>query len=50
MIRFGTLGGVTMGIGCYPISWVRHITGEEPIDVGARAEVGPLRGDPDVVR
>lgn len=34
-------GGVTMDIGCYPISWARHISGEEPRVVGARAEIGP---------
>ena len=34
-------GGVTMDIGCYPISWVRHITGQEPLEVKAIAEVGP---------
>lgn len=38
-------GGVTMDIGCYPISWVRHISGEEPIEVDARAEVGPPNVD-----
>lgn len=44
-MNYHTGGGVTMDIGCYPISWVRHITGEEPIDVGARAEVGPPHVD-----
>ncbi|MEM9621921.1 MAG: Gfo/Idh/MocA family oxidoreductase [Pseudomonadota bacterium] len=34
-------GGVTMDIGCYPISWVRHISGEEPEVLDAQAEVGP---------
>ena len=38
-------GGVTMDIGCYPISWVRHITGVEPETVSASAEVGPLHVD-----
>ena len=38
-------GGVTMYIGCYPISWVRHITGKEPIKVTARAEAGPPHVD-----
>jgi predicted dehydrogenase len=38
-------GGVTMDIGCYPISWVRHITGLEPEQVEARAEVGPEHVD-----
>jgi len=34
-------GGVTMDIGCYPISWVRHLTGGEPTSVDATAVVGP---------
>ena len=34
-------GGVTMDIGCYPISWVRHAMGEEPEVVEAEAETGP---------
>ncbi|MEM7100884.1 MAG: Gfo/Idh/MocA family oxidoreductase [Pseudomonadota bacterium] len=38
-------GGVTMDIGCYPISWVRHITGLEPTAVAATAEVGPPNVD-----
>lgn len=31
-------GGVTMDIGCYAVSWVRHISGEEPTIVSAAAE------------
>ena len=42
---YATGGGVTMDIGCYPISWVRHITGEEPVEVTAHAEVGPPHVD-----
>ena len=38
--NYATGGGSTMDLGCYPISWVRHITGEEPEEVEARAEVG----------
>ena len=38
-------GGVTMDIGCYPISWVRHITGLEPVQLSATAEVGPPNVD-----
>lgn len=38
-------GGVTMDIGCYPISWVRHITGLEPETVKAEAEEGPPNVD-----
>ncbi len=34
-------GGVTMDIGCYPVSMVRHITGEEPTVLSAQAETGP---------
>ncbi len=34
-------GGVTMDIGCYPVSWVRHLSGEEPVNVTATAEIGP---------
>lgn len=39
-LNYRTGGGVTMDIGCYPVSWVRHITGEEPEAVSAEAEVG----------
>ncbi len=38
-------GGVTMDNGCYPISWVRHISGEEPTVLSAEAEVGPPKID-----
>ena len=44
-MQYKTGGGVTMDIGCYPISWVRHITGEEPVDVTAETEVGPPEVD-----
>ncbi len=40
-MQYETGGGVTMDIGCYPISWVRHLTGDEPVEVTAVAEVGP---------
>jgi predicted dehydrogenase len=40
-MSYDTGGGVTMDIGCYPISLVRHISGEEPATVEAKAEVGP---------
>ena len=40
-MNYETAGGVTMDIGCYPISWVRHITASEPVCVTAKAEVGP---------
>jgi predicted dehydrogenase len=44
-MNYHTGGGVTMDIGCYPISWVRHLTGEEPVEVSASAEVGPPHVD-----
>jgi len=40
-MQYETGGGVTMDIGCYPISWVRHLTGKEPVDVEASAVTGP---------
>ncbi|NJN51365.1 MAG: Gfo/Idh/MocA family oxidoreductase [Gammaproteobacteria bacterium] len=42
---YETGGGVTMDIGCYPISWCRHITGEEPDAVAAQAVEGPPKVD-----
>ena len=39
-MHYETGGGATMDMGCYPISWLRHITGEEPEVVSATAEVG----------
>ena len=44
-MKYETGGGVTMDIGCYPISWVRHMTDQEPVVVSARAEVGPKNVD-----
>ena len=40
-MRYEMGGGVTMDIGCYPISWVRHLLDEEPEEVTAEAAVGP---------
>ena len=40
-LNYETGGGATMDIGCYAISWARHITGEEPAAITAVAEVGP---------
>lgn len=40
-MRYETGGGVTMDIGCYPISWVRHLLDQEPVDVTAEAQIGP---------
>jgi len=44
-MNYETGGGVTMDIGCYPISWVRHLTGAEPLSVRASAETGPPQVD-----
>lgn len=44
-MNYETGGGVTMDIGCYPLSWVRHITGEEPEVIEAHAETGPPQVD-----
>ncbi len=44
-MNYETGGGVTMDIGCYPISWVRHITSAEPETVTAEADVGPPNVD-----
>jgi predicted dehydrogenase len=44
-MNYETAGGVTMDIGCYPLSWVRHITGLEPLIVEAEAEIGPENVD-----
>ena len=44
-LQYETAGGVTMDIGCYPISWVRHLTGEEPDEVKAEAIEGPPHVD-----
>ena len=38
---YATGGGATMDMGCYPLSWLRHITGEEPTVVSAEAVEGP---------
>lgn len=39
-MHYETGGGATMDMGCYPISWLRHITREEPEVVSASAQVG----------
>ncbi len=39
-MHYETGGGATMDMGCYPISWLRHITKEEPRVVSAPAEIG----------
>lgn len=43
-MNYETGGGATMDIGCYPISWLRHIARQEPEVVGAEARIG----NPDV--
>ncbi len=43
--QYATGGGVTMDIGCYPISWARHVTEEEPERIEATAETGPPHVD-----
>ena len=40
-MNYDTAGGVTMDIGCYPISWLRHLTDTEPEVVSAEAITGP---------
>lgn len=43
-MNYDTGGGATMDIGCYPISWLRHISRQEPEVVSAEARIG----NPDV--
>lgn len=38
---YATGGGATMDMGCYPLSWMRHFSGEEPQVVSAEAIEGP---------
>jgi predicted dehydrogenase len=38
---YATGGGSLMDLGCYPVSWVRHVTGEEPVVASAEAVEGP---------
>lgn len=38
-------GGSLMDLGCYPMSWVRHVTGEEPTVVSAEAVEDPDKID-----
>ena len=44
-LNFSTGGGATMDLGCYPVHMLRHVVGEEPDVVSARAEVGPPEVD-----
>ncbi|MCY3858370.1 MAG: Gfo/Idh/MocA family oxidoreductase [Gammaproteobacteria bacterium] len=41
---YETGGGATMDMGCYPISWIRHITRQEPRVTNATA----VEGDPQI--
>ena len=43
--EYETSGGSLMDLGCYPMSWVRHVTGQEPIVVAATAVEGPDKID-----
>ena len=38
-------GGVTMDIGCYPLSWLRHLMGEEPDVLSVDAKEDPADVD-----
>lgn len=38
--RYDTAGGATMDLGCYPLHWMRHVTGVEPQVVRSKAEEG----------
>ena len=42
---YATSGGSLMDLGCYSVTWVRHVVGEEPSVVSATAELGPDRID-----
>jgi len=42
---YATSGGSLMDLGCYPVSWVRHIVGEEPEVRSAEAVEDPSRID-----
>jgi predicted dehydrogenase len=44
-MRYSTGGGVTLDYGCYPVSWIRHLTGLEPTVERADAIVGPEHVD-----
>lgn len=44
-MRYVTGGGVTMDYGCYPVAWIRHLTGLEPTVERADAIVGPEHVD-----
>ncbi|MBT3460566.1 MAG: Gfo/Idh/MocA family oxidoreductase [Gammaproteobacteria bacterium] len=43
--NYGLGGGVLMDIGCYPISWIRHLMQAEPVVVSATAITDPDQVD-----
>ena len=42
---YETSGGSLMDLGCYPMNWVRHVTGQEPTVVSASAVEDPHKID-----
>ena len=42
---YAASGGSLMDLGCYPMSWVRHVTGEEPTILSADSIEDPERID-----
>lgn len=42
---YAMAGGALMDLGCYPVSWVRHVMGQEPTVISARAVESPARID-----
>jgi predicted dehydrogenase len=42
---YTTGGGALIDLGCYPVSWLRHLAGEEPTVVSATAVEDPARVD-----
>ena len=45
-MQYAPGGGSTMDMGCYPLSWARHLWGEVPEVVSASAVEGPPGVDP----
>jgi predicted dehydrogenase len=43
--NYETSGGATMDLGCYPLHWMRQVTGTEPEVVSARADIGNPKVD-----
>jgi len=42
---YAASGGSLMDLGCYPMSWVRHVTREEPTVISAEATEDPAKID-----